>query len=93
MFLFSVLPIKKSAECMGKVRIRKVKVLAKEILKVAGDKITTDFEANKLIVGQVLAGRVSKKMRNKVAGYLTSLIKMKIRKEVEEKEKQAEVES
>ncbi|MEM4693427.1 MAG: 30S ribosomal protein S17e [Nitrososphaerota archaeon] len=77
----------------GKVRIRKVKVLAKEILKVAGDRITADFETNKLIVGQVLAGRVSKKMRNKIAGYLVSLVKMKLKKEVEEKEKRAEVES
>jgi|GEM_PF-6518187 len=35
---------------MGKVRIRKVKVLAKEILKVLGDQITTDFEKIKFLL-------------------------------------------
>ncbi|MCL7384188.1 MAG: 30S ribosomal protein S17e [Thaumarchaeota archaeon] len=65
---------------MGKVRIRKVKVLAKEILKVLGDQITTDFETNKILVGQLLTGRVSKKIRNKVAGYLTTLAKIEMKK-------------
>jgi ribosomal protein S17E len=65
---------------MGKVRIRKVKVLAKEILKVIGDQIATDFETNKILVGQLLTGRVSKKIRNKVAGYLTTLAKIEVKK-------------
>lgn len=60
---------------MGKVRTRKVKVLARGVMKALGDKVTTDFETNKLLVGQLLVGRVSKKLRNRVAGYLTSLAK------------------
>jgi len=60
---------------MGRVRTRKVKVLAREILKTFPDRVTTDFELNKKLVGEVLVGRVSKKLRNKVAGYLTALAK------------------
>lgn len=65
---------------MGKVRTRKVKVLAKEILKASGDRVSTDFEANKRLVGEALVGRVSKKLRNKVAGYLTALAKKHLEK-------------
>lgn len=71
---------------MGKIRIRKVKVLAKEVTKVLGDRVAMDFESNKLLVGQVLTGRVSKKMRNKIAGYLTSLAKREHQKREEQKE-------
>ena len=60
---------------MGRVRTRKVKVLAREILKTFPGRVTTDFELNKKLVGEVLVGRVSKKPRNKVAGYLTALAK------------------
>lgn len=74
---------------MGKVRIRKVKVLAKEILKVLGDRITTDFETNKVLVGQLLTGRVSKKIRNKVAGYLTNLAKIEMKKKTQQEKQLA----
>ncbi|MEM1583918.1 MAG: 30S ribosomal protein S17e [Nitrososphaerota archaeon] len=65
---------------MGKVRIRKVKVLAREVLKALGEQISVDFEKNKVLVGQVVTGRVSKKIRNKIAGYLTSLAKREMLK-------------
>lgn len=68
---------------MGKVRIRKVKVLARQVSSVLGDQISADFEKNKILVGQILTGRVSKKIRNKVAGYLTALAKREILKEAE----------
>ncbi len=74
---------------MGKVRIRKVKVLAKEILKVLGDRVTTDFETNKILVGQLLTGRVSKKIRNKVAGYLTNLAKIEMKKKTQQEKQLA----
>jgi ribosomal protein S17E len=32
------------------------------------------------LVGQLLTGRVSKKIRNKVAGYLTTLAKIEMKK-------------
>ncbi|MCX8193039.1 MAG: 30S ribosomal protein S17e [Nitrososphaeria archaeon] len=66
---------------MGKIRIRKVKVLAKETMKMLEGKVAADFESNKLLVGQILTGRVSKKMRNKIAGYLTSIVKKELKKE------------
>lgn len=74
---------------MGKVRIRKVKVLAKEILKVLGDHVTTDFETNKVLVGQLLTGRVSKKIRNKVAGYLTNLAKIEMKRKTQQEKQLA----
>ncbi|MEM0445213.1 MAG: 30S ribosomal protein S17e [Nitrososphaerota archaeon] len=60
---------------MGKIRTRKVKVLAGEILEDYPDLVKPDFESNKVLVGRVLRGAVSKKLRNKVAGYLTTLLK------------------
>lgn len=60
---------------MGKVRTRKVKVYAKEIFEKYPDQVTISFEENKKIVGILLKGQVSKKLRNRVAGYLTALTK------------------
>jgi len=60
---------------LGKIRTRKVKVLAGEILEDYPDLVKPDFESNKVLVGRVLRGAVSKKLRNKVAGYLTTLLK------------------
>ncbi|MCS7117535.1 MAG: 30S ribosomal protein S17e [Thaumarchaeota archaeon] len=61
---------------MGKIRTAKVKRTAKEIVETFGARISTSFEENKALVGQVLEGRVSKKFRNKVAGYLTRLARL-----------------
>lgn len=69
---------------MGKVRTRKVKVYAKEIFERYPDQVTTSFEENKKIVGMLLKGQVSKKLRNRVAGYLTALTKMLEKKRKEE---------
>jgi len=64
------------------VKTRKVKVLAKEIVEKFPERISADFELNKLLVGEALSGQVSKKIRNQVAGYITRLVK----KELEEAE-------
>jgi small subunit ribosomal protein S17e len=71
---------------MGKIRIRKVKVLAAEILERYPDTVKTEFGENKKFVEELLRGAVSKRLRNKVSGYLTSLAKQKLRKEAAEKE-------
>lgn len=71
---------------MGRVKIRKIKVLAKEIMEKFPDKVSADFELNKLLVSQVLTGQVSKKIRNKVAGYITRLVRREYEKELEEAE-------
>ncbi|HIQ30405.1 MAG TPA: 30S ribosomal protein S17e [Candidatus Caldiarchaeum subterraneum] len=60
---------------MGKVRTRKVKTLAREILETYKDQISVSFEDNKRLVRSVLQGRFSKRLANRVAGYLTSLAK------------------
>lgn len=66
---------------MGKVRSYIIKKTAEELLQLHNDEIATDFEKNKLIVDQYLDTR-TKRMRNKIAGYLTGL------KGVEEHRKQ-----
>lgn len=60
---------------MGKIRTRKIKVLAAEILENFPDRVKPDFQSNKLLVEEVLVGTVSQRMVNKVAGYLTTLVK------------------
>lgn len=66
------------------MKIRKIKVLAKEVIEKFPDKVSADFELNKLLVSQVLTGQVSKKIRNKVAGYITRLVRRELEKELEE---------
>jgi len=73
---------------MGRVKTRKVKVLAKEIMERFPDRVSADFELNKLLVGEVLTGQVSKKLRNQIAGYITRLVRKKI-EEAEEAEQEA----
>lgn len=69
---------------MGKVRTGKVKRLAKEIMELHADKVTTDFEKNKLLARSILSGMASRKLSNKVAGYLTALAKRLQKAQTEE---------
>ena len=69
-----------SVETMGRIKTRKVKVLAKEIVEKYPDRVSADFELNKHLVGELLVGQVSKKLRNQVAGYITRLVKMRLKK-------------
>lgn len=68
-----------SVETMGRIKTRKVKVLAKEIFERYPDRVSADFELNKRFVGELLMGQSSKKLRNQVAGYITRLVKMKLK--------------
>ena len=70
---------------MGRVKTRKVKVLAKEIMERFPDRVSANFELNKLLVGEVLTGQISKKLRNQIAGYITRLVRKKL-EEAEEAE-------
>lgn len=45
-------------------------------MKNAKDRLSTDFEENKEVVGELL-GDASKKIRNTIAGYATRLMKNK----------------
>jgi len=56
----------------GKVRTDLEKKIARELVERFPDKFTTDFENNKKLV-ESLTNISSKKLRNKVAGYITQL--------------------
>lgn len=60
---------------MGKVRTALVKRTARELLSSYPNLFTGDFEHNKKVVSQLMEWR-SKKLRNQVAGYITSLVKL-----------------
>ncbi len=66
------------------MKTRKVKVLAREIMEKFPDRVSADFELNKMLVGEVLTGQISKKLRNQVAGYITRLVKRELEKAEEE---------
>jgi len=52
------------------------KKIARELVERFPDKFTTDFENNKKLV-ESLTNISSKKLRNRVAGYITQLQKQK----------------
>ncbi len=55
---------------MGTVKPAYIKVIARELLKRYPDLFTGDFNENKKLVAQ-LTNIQSKKVRNRVAGYIT----------------------
>jgi len=60
---------------LGKVRTSLVKRTARELLAKYPDLFTEDFQHNKKVVSQLTVWS-SKKLRNQVAGYITSLVKL-----------------
>ncbi|WFO75615.1 30S ribosomal protein S17e [Desulfurococcaceae archaeon MEX13E-LK6-19] len=65
---------------MGKVRISIIKRTARELLEKYPDLFTRDFEHNKQVVKKLLDVD-SKKLRNKIAGYITHLVKIRERQQ------------
>ncbi len=65
---------------MGKVRTKVVKRTAKEMLERFPDKFGPDFEVNKQALIEV-ADIPSKRLRNRIAGYITRLVKQRMRLE------------
>ncbi len=63
---------------MGRIKTAFVKNIAKEIFEKYGDRFTTDFEKNKQAVKELIDIK-SKRIRNIVAGYITTLKKQKIK--------------
>lgn len=59
---------------MGRVRTREIKNLALRILEENRDKFTDKFEENKKILNQ-LYSFYSAKLRNRICGYITKLIR------------------
>ncbi len=64
---------------MGKVRQVYIKRAARQLLELYPDKFSTDFEHNRQVVDELLQVE-SKPLKNRVAGYLTSLIKLQPQK-------------
>lgn len=57
---------------IGRIKTTFIKNIGRELFEKNAEKFSTDFENNKKIVDQ-LANIRSKRTRNIVAGYLTSL--------------------
>merc|ERR1712168_1207781 len=63
-----------SSKIMGRVRTKTVKKAAKVIIEKYYTKLTLDFDINKKIIEEI-ALIPSKPLRNKIAGYVTHLMK------------------
>jgi len=63
----------RAGEDLGKVRPERVKRIARELVSRHPDKFTINFENNKKLV-ETLIETSSTKLRNRIAGYITSLM-------------------
>jgi small subunit ribosomal protein S17e len=63
---------------MGKVRTDSVKRISNKILRNFPDRFTKDFDENKKILSQDIKIDVkSKRLRNRIVGYVTHLVKIR----------------
>ncbi len=58
---------------MGKVRTVLVKRLSRELVERYSDSFSTDFNQNKEVVDELLTN-TTKRLRNRIAGYVTRLM-------------------
>jgi len=70
---------------LGNVRTDQIKRTGNELMKRFPDKFSTDFEANKKLVG-LLAEGTTVKVRNQIAGYITRSVSFEQQSNVEESE-------
>ncbi len=68
---------------MGSIRQRHIKKAAKALLHHYPDEFTTDFETNKRLVEQYTDVK-AKKARNRIAGYLVRLVRIRMADELAE---------
>ncbi|MBR9679760.1 MAG: 30S ribosomal protein S17e [Candidatus Altiarchaeota archaeon] len=59
---------------MGNIRIRLVKRTANELVEKHPERFGKDFDKNKLAVDELLTGQ-TKRLRNHIAGYVTTIMK------------------
>ena len=69
---------------MGKVRTKMIKRTARELLEKYPELFTRDFEHNKKVVSRLIETK-SKRVRNQIAGYITHLVAIRIKREATEK--------
>ncbi len=67
---------------MGKVRTKMIKRTARELLEKYPDLFTRDFEHNKKVVSKLINTR-SKRVRNQIAGYITHLVGIRMKREMQ----------
>lgn len=58
---------------MGKVRTERVKRVSRELVRRFPDRFSMDFQSNKEAL-DAAAGIYSKKLRDRIAGYITRLV-------------------
>lgn len=63
-------------EILGKVRTVLIKRLSRELVERYPNSFSTDFEKNKEVVDELLTN-TTKRLRNRIAGYVTHLMKIK----------------
>ncbi|MFX1539744.1 MAG: 30S ribosomal protein S17e [Promethearchaeota archaeon] len=66
---------------MGKVRTVLVKRLSRELVERYLDSFTTDFDQNKAVVDELLTN-TTKRLRNRIAGYITRLMVLRQEEDV-----------
>lgn len=59
---------------MGRIKTTQVKRITHELIKLHGSEFTDNFEENQQIVNRFIS-TPSKRLRNKIAGYVTKLVK------------------
>jgi small subunit ribosomal protein S17e len=65
----------KGAWCLGKVKTDHIKRIAKELIARFPDKFSSNFEDNKREVAVLTQGGTTK-VRNQIAGYITSVLSL-----------------
>jgi len=60
---------------MGRIKTKLMRRLTFDVLDLTRERLSKDFNQNKLVVSEVLPD-ASKKIRNTVAGYATRLMRM-----------------
>ncbi|MDP1551982.1 MAG: 30S ribosomal protein S17e [Methanobacteriaceae archaeon] len=63
---------------MGNIRTSHVKRISRELIETHQGKFTTDFDENKRLV-QEFSTVSTKHLRNKIAGYVTRLVRNDLR--------------
>jgi small subunit ribosomal protein S17e len=58
---------------LGKVRTVLIKRLSRELVERYSDNFSTDFDQNKGVVDELLTN-TTKRLRNRIAGYITRLM-------------------
>lgn len=59
---------------MGRIKTTQIKRVTHELMELHGNEFTNSFEENQQIVNKFIS-TPSKRLRNKIAGYVTKLVK------------------